>query len=515
MKRGLLFVLMLALVSSLAFAGGAPEATTTTSTAAASKDLAIAISENILKLDPHDANNVTSYQIRNMCFDPLIESDHAGNFTPCLAESYEVSEGGKVITFHLRKNVKWQDGTDFTADDVVCTFQRLIDDRSLAVSSTYWSLLVSVEKIDDYTVKINLSDAYAPILSSLSVTMMIQKAQWEKYGANAFNNQSFVGTGPWKFVKWVDGQYASFQKNEDYWGDFDSYYDNVTLNIILEPSTAIAAHRNGDVQAYIASSGIAPDNLTLYSGTENKIELINIDTGSIMYIGFQCGEKSPFHDKNVRLAFAHAVNRQAIADYIFSGHAIVPDSFAAKGVIGHTDKAVHYEYNPELAKQYLAKSNYDGREIVLLSNTGTAKSQEVLLAIVDNLKEVGFNASMQIVESAVLSEVRATGNYDAFMVTSMQENGEPYKYLNMRVRTDAHHGFFLDEEMNQWILESNSEMDPATRRALLEKIVARFSENLFHFPVVQLSSTYAADYGVTGLGLYADGIFNFKYVTHN
>ena len=513
MKKGLVLVMMLALLCCQIFAGGSSEATAG-GTATTGKTLSIAINENLLTLDPHHANNAPGYMPRNMCFDMLVESDHEGNYTPSLATSWEFSDDGTEITFHLRDDVEWQDGTDFTADDVVCTFQRLIDDRTLNISSIYWELLEGVEKIDDHTVKIILSAPYAPVLSSLSVTAIIQKAQYEAEGVNAFNNQNFVGTGPWLFDEWVDGQYLHFIKNENYWGDFESYYDDVYLRIVLETSTAIAAHRNGDVQAFIASSGIPADNLVQYQGSEDKIELVTINTGTVQYFGFSCRDDSVFKDKNVRLAFAHAIDRQSIADFIFSGQASVTDSFAVESVIGNTPDAVHYEYDPELAKEYLAASSYNGEPIVLSSNTGTAKAQETLLACVDMLNAVGFNASMEIVESAILTDMRATGDYDVFAVATMQENGEPYKYFNMRVLNDAHHSFFVDEELFEMIRESNSEMDQDARRALLEKCVVRWSEDLVHLPIVRLASTYAIDYGVTGIELYQDGLYNFKYVSH-
>lgn len=479
-----------------------------------SKTLSIALSENLVTLDPLDANNAPGYQPRNMCFDMLVESDHTGNYTPCLAESWEFSEDGKEITFYLRKDVKWHDGTDFTSADVVCTFQRLLDEPELNIASIYWSLLTGVEATDDYTVKLILSDAYAPVMNSLSVTAIIQKAQWEAKGVSAFNNQDFVGTGPWVFDEWIDGQYVHVTKNENYWGDFDSYYDEVYLRFVLEASTAIAAHKNGDVQAYIASSGIAADNLSLYDGTDSTIDLVNINTGTVQYFGFQCSEDSVFNDKNVRLAFAHAVDRQSIADYIFGGKASTTASFAVESVIGHSEDAVYYEYDPELAKQYLENSTYNNEPVVLVSNTGTSKAQESLLAVSDMLNSIGFNSSVEIVETATLTDLRATGDYDVFLVATMQENGEPYKYFNMRVLNDAHHSFFVDEELNSWIIASNSEMDADARRALLEQCVVRWSEDLVHLPLVRLTSTYAVTKGVTGIALYQDGLFNFKYVTH-
>ena len=522
MKRMISMLLALAAAISLLAGcasndpGGAPDTQggAPAGPSAASKTLSIALSENLVTLDPLDANNAPGYQPRNMCFDMLVESDHEGNYTPCLAESWEFSEDGTEITFRLRTDVKWHDGTDFTAADVVCTFQRLLDEPELNIASIYWSLLTGVEALDSSTVKITLSAAYAPVMNSLSVTAIIQKAQWEAEGVEAFNQQHFVGTGPWVFDQWIDGQYVHVTKNPSYWGGFDSYYDDVYLRFVLEASTAIAAHKNGDVQAYIASSGIAADNLSLYDGTAGDIDLVGVNTGTVQYFGFQCGEGSVFSDKNVRLAFAHAIDRQSIADYIFGGAASTAASFAVESVIGYSEDAVYYEYDPDLAKEYLANSAYQGEPVVLVSNTGTSKSQESLLAVSDMLNEAGFKSSVEIVESAALTDLRATGDYDVFVVATMQENGEPYKYFNMRVLNDAHHSGFADEELNAWITASNSEMDPDVRRALLEKCVVRWSEDLVHLPLVRLTSTYAVSKGVTGIALYQDGLFNFKYVTH-
>ncbi len=484
--------------------------------ATAPKTLSIAISENLTTLDPHSANNAPSYQVRNMCFDMLVEADHEGNYEPSLATEWTTSEDGTEITFNLRQGVKWQDGTEFTSADVVATFQRLIDDKTLNISSIYWALLAGVEAIDEYTVKIVLSEPYAAVLNSLSVTAIIQAKEWEERGVESFNSQEFTGTGPWCFDEWVDGQYFHVTKNPDYWNkaNYDPYYDDVYVRVILEASTAVASHIAGDVQAYIASSGIDNDMLSLYAGSESTIELYKMETGTVQYVGLQCAADSVFADRNVRLAFIEAIDRQAIADSIFSGNAVVPDTCIVEGVLGFSADIAHYDYNPADAQALLEASGYDGSEIVLSSNTGTQKAQETLLAISEMLNAVGFNTSVQIVESATLNDMRASGEYDAFMIATMQENGESYKYFNMRVLNDAHHSNFVDEELNAVIQASNTEMDTDARRALLEQAAALWSQDLVHIPIVQLSATYAINYGVTGIGLYKDGLFNFKFVNY-
>lgn len=482
---------------------------------APSKTLNIAIGENILTVDPHIANNVSSFQSRNMCFDPLIESDHMGNFSPCLATDWEVSEDGCEITFKLREGVKFHNGQDFTSADVVCTFQRLLDDETLALRTVYWTLLESVEAVDDYTVKIRTTEPYVSVFISLSNTAIIPHELFEEKGGEMFNEQQLVGTGPWIFDEWIDGQYIHVTKNPDYWNkaEYDSYYEDVYVRVVLEPATAVAGQLSGDLQAYVPSGGISADVMPLYEGYEEQIQIEELNTLTTQYIGLSCKDDSPFADKNVRLAFIHALDRESIAQYIFGGGEVA-DCFMVQGTLGWSEDIVHYDYDPELAQKYLADSSYDGREITLSSNAATLKSQESLLAMSEMLNAVGFKTKVEIVESAVLNEMRATGEYDAFMVSTMPECGDPWKYLNIRILNDTHHSFYVNEELNSLIEQQNAEMDNAARKEILEKALAMWSQEVVHVPTVRTASTYTHDYGVTGLGLYLDGLYNFKFVDY-
>ena len=479
-----------------------------------SKTLTIAFSENVLTLDPHRANNMTSYQVRNVVFDTLVESDHVGNFTPRLATEWSNSEDGKAVTFKLREGVSFHNGEPFTSADVVATFQRLIDDKTLPVSSTYWGLLESVEAVDDYTVILHMAQPYAGINISLINTCILPDEAWKELGEKLFTNGYMYGTGPWKFDEWADGQYFHVIKNENYWGKdkYDSYYDDIYARTVLEGSSAVAGHLSGDIQAYIASGGISADLLPLYDGAKG-IDLRKIQCGSTDYIGFQCGEGAVFADRNVRLAFAHAIDRQSIVDYIL-GMGSVARSCMIEGRMGYTDDIPYWQYDPELAKSILADSTYDGREITLSSNTGTLKSQEILLSMSEMLNAVGFKTKVEVVESATLLEMRTTGNYDCFMVSTMQECNDPIKFINTYVKNDIHTHDYVDDDLWALINESNSTLDPAARTKLLEKILVDWANTLVHYQLFQLDSTYAIDQGIKGLNLYNDGFFDFTYVTY-
>lgn len=480
-----------------------------------SKIINLALSENIVELDPHNVVNLPGIVACYMIFDYLVDSDHEGNYTPCLATEWSSSEDGLTWTFKLREGVTFHNGEEFDSADVVCTFQRLIDNPELAIKFTYWPYLESVRAIDKYTAEITMSEPFGAVEYSLANTWIIPNEAWEEYGTRLWTEQMCPGTGPWMLDEWVDGQYTHFYKFDDFWGDFDSYYDEVYFRHILEPTTAIAGHVTGDIDAYIASSGIARDMLSLYDGTEDTIELREVDTGSFQFIGFQCEEGSPFADLNVRKAFSLAIDRQLIIDTIL-GAGQVPNGLMVQGVVGYDEEQPPYEYNPEEAKALLEASDYNGEEIVLSSHTSTLKAEQILLAMSEMLNEVGFNTSVQVVEIATLGEMRATGDYDAYMVTNMHIGGDPYTHINQRILSDNAHSNYVDEKLNDLIEQSNHEMDPAKREELLKAVNNRIYEQFApHIMISQLQAVYAINYGVTGLLLYEDGFFNCRWVTYD
>lgn len=513
----LMAALMLASCGSKDTTG--PSSSGTPGTGEASKTVNIAISENCITLDPHNANNQGSIIVSDCVYEPLIQTDNEGGYYPWLATDWEYDETGTVWTFHLRDDVKFNNGDPMTSADVVCSYQRLIDEYDQlcrAVELFPDHLLKSVEAPDDYTVVITLNQPYSVILFSFAKTMIIPKSVYEAEGADMFYQQNLVATGPWKLEKWVDGQYAHYTKNTDYWNpNYDSYYEEMYVRHVLESSTAVASHLAGDVDANLTTGGINPDMLALYSGSESKIEIVPVEVFSYYYMGFQCGEGSPFADINVRKAFEYAIDRQTILDSIMGG-GLVCKSVIPKGVLGYDENLPDYEYNPEKAKEYLEKSSYDGREIVLSSNTSTSKAEEQLLAISDMLNSVGFNSTVSIVENATLLDMRKTGDYDVFMVITMHGGGDPGSIMNMRIVQDAHTSQFVDEELNNDILTGLMTIDADERAEYYKKAAERLREvSAPHTALYAPYANYAINYGVVGLDLYKDGMLDCTFVDYD
>lgn len=509
--RRLLALLMVFLLSLGSFAG-------TAIAEEEDKTVTIALAENIFNLDPVNGTGMPFFITMKNCMEGLVYSNHDGTYEPLLATSWEVSEDGLSWTFHLREGVKFHNGEDFTSADVVGVFNRILENgTSMNLYPQYWADLESVEAPDDYTVILHTKVPMAYLLLSASQTLFYGDEAWAEYGERLFSEQKIWGTGPWVFQEWIDSQYTKYIKNPDYWGKdfYDPYYETFYLRYVLEPSTAVAGHLAGDIDAYLAAGGISADMLPLYVGSEDRIDLVRQETGSYQFWGLNCAEDSPFHDINVRKAFSLAIDRQAIADSIYGGNAVPLKSLMCMS-IGWDPTLPDPEYNPELAKELLANSSYNGEVIELSSHTSTLKAEDSCLAVADMLAQVGFNCTINVVENVVLTEMRSTGNYDAYMVTVMHEGADPSSLMTQRVMLDAHKSSYINEELNATIAAGNAEFDPEKRQELWEEAnQIMLDEYAPHIPYLQLICTYAIDKGVTGLGMYPDGLLGTDRVDYD
>lgn len=498
---------------------GDSSTTTTTDSSSAEQgtSVSIAFTEGLIKLDPNDQSNATGVTMNDMVFDSLYETDHAGNYTPRLATGYDMSDDGLEWTIYLNEGVTFHNGEECNADDVVCTFQRLIDNPTLNDVISYWSSLTAVEKIDDYTVKLTLSSPdVAAVKQGLATTVIIPNEAYEEYGTALFTDQLMYGTGPWKFVEWVDGQYLHLAKNEDYWnGGNDSYFSDVYIRFVSEASTAISAQVTGEVSGYFnVNGGIPQDLLSLYDGYEDQCELMEITTSALDYLGFQCGEDSVFNDVNVRRAFSMAIDRQTIIDSLLGAGAVMP-GIANSATLGYDEslEGEYYNYDPEAAQALLESTDYNGEEIVISS---VSSFNNLALAICEMVNAIGFNCSAEVVESATLADIRSTGDYDAFIVTALHTNGDLYQFINWRVYGDAHTSEYVNEELNALIEQTNSEADNEVRDELFKEANAIIADECaLMISIAQLVMTQSLNYGITGVEFTSDGFCLMKDIDYD
>lgn len=488
-----------------------------------SKTVVIGTSYQPTSMDPNQTNNWGNMVNAHFVFDSLIQTDHnSTGFKPGLAKSWEISEDGTTWTFKLRENVKFTNGDPFTADDVVYTVQRVVDSDVLAFKIFYCPTLVGAEKVDDYTVKVIFSEPF-PVLdagNAFTNLFIINKKAHEEMGDDLFNDQIMYGTGPWILEEWVDGQYTKFRKNHDYWDEnYDSYFEEVILQQILETSTAISAHISGAIDVYAVGGGISPDNLVLYQGTEDRIELVEYETNSNDYINFSFKEGSPWLDDNVRKAFSLAIDRQMLIDTVYAGYASLPVGASSPMMIDYDESLGQYEYNPELAKQLLADSTYDGREVSIMIIAGNAQNEALALAIADMAKAVGINMVVDQEEFAVFAQKQGNGDYDSWMMTISTTDGNPFRMYYERILDNYNKPDTFNwsgyPDLEALIRESMGAkgMDSDKRNEAGQRINKFVFEN--HVPFTRIAYrklVQAQTKGITGISYWLDGLLGYHYV---
>jgi len=394
----LMFSVGIGLVVGGGFVSGADDAV--------AKTLRMASQGDATSLDPYSHNeSFTNYFLANI-YDGLVARSKEFKIVGQLAESWEQTDPVTWV-FHLRKGVKFQDGSDFKADDVIFSF-----DRSRAETSNFKHVLASVASyraLDDHTVEIKTS-APNPILLNDLLDLMILDKQWAEKnhaekpinlqeGEVAYTTDHANGTGPYKVESRVKDTRTVLVANPNYWGKA-SNIDKVVFTPIKNAQTMVSALLSGELDF------VAPLPLQDVPRIKNNpdMKVISSPEARTMYLGMDQARdellessvkgKNPFKDERVRKAFAYAVDSRAIVDRIMEGHATLATQYVMDKVTGFNPDLKRLPYDPKKAKALLAEAGYPkGFEVGFDCSTDRyVNDGQICQAVVGMLAKVGIKA---------------------------------------------------------------------------------------------------------------------------
>jgi peptide/nickel transport system substrate-binding protein len=324
-------------------------------------------------------------------YEGLIKVDRNGHFIPGLATKWDVSPDGKAYTFALRQGVKFHNGESFNAQVAKWNLERAMAESTVNAHPEYFRGIEKIEIPDDYTLVLHLKDVDALFIAHMAEgdAVMLPMQGYEKAKSNP------IGTGPFKFDKWVRGDRVVMVRFEGYWNPALPYLNNVTFKFIGDASAQIAALKAGDIDVvgYIA----AP---------ESAMELSK-DTRFKVYAGTTTGEvimstnnkAKPFDNKLVRQAVAYAIDRQAVVDLVMFGYGTPIGSHWSPSTPYYVDLTGKFAYNPEKAKELLAQAGYpNGFEATIKLPAIYSYSKRAGEVIADQLGQVGIKLKIEIVE---------------------------------------------------------------------------------------------------------------------
>jgi peptide/nickel transport system substrate-binding protein len=391
----------------------------------------------------------------------LIERSPSGDLVPGLATSWKFSADGKTMEFTLRKGVKFHSGDPLTAKDVKFSYERaMTKNKSMPI---FLRLVESFEIIDDYRFKIHFKEPDVLFVPMQGIASIVSKSYYDRVGEDKFTHQP-VGTGAYKFVKYVPGEYIDVERFDDYWGGKPSV-DKARFLFVPEDLTRISKLKAGEVDLL----GSIPYSLIRDLQKMPGIKLLRGEAGHpTPTIQFNTlNPKVPWYDRRVRLAMAYAINYDAIIKDLLLG---IPAHYAclAPWEIGYDPNLKPYTYNPKRARELLTEAGYpNGFEFPFYYLiTGTVPMiNQTAETIAAYFKAVGIRAEIHGEEAAAFSARRraakASEGHNVVYVGldsrgAMAGGVHPLQFLDAMFGTNRSFSPYSNPEFDKYMSEART-----------------------------------------------------------
>jgi len=409
-------------------------------------------------------------------FEGLTRIGPDGSVLPALAERWEVSDDGLTYTFHLHQGVTFHDGTAFTAEDAAFSLNRAMAEESVNAQKGLFAAIESVEAVDSHTLVVHLSHPQGRFLFNLGWGDAVMVAP-ESAGTNKVNP---IGTGPFRFVEWVQGDHVDLAVNPEYWGEAPAL-KTATFRFISDPAAALAAMMAGDTDAF--ANFPAPEGLLVLGGDPRFSVVIGSTEGeTILALNHR---HPPLDDLRVRRAISHAIDRQALIDGAMFGNGTPIGSHFAPHHPAYVDLTGMYPYDPEQAKALLAEAGIAPGSLSLTLHlpppSYARRGGEIAAA---QLKAVGITVEIIPVEWAQWLELVFRGHDFDMTVVS---HTEPLD-IDIYARDDYYFGY-NNPAFNTLMDTLDVTVDPNARDDLYRKaqtILAEDAVNGFLFQLPKL-----------------------------
>lgn len=454
--------------------------------AQAQTDIKIAMQLEPPNLDPTGgaAEAIDSVVYLNI-FEGLTRFASDGSIEPELAESWTISDDGLVYTFKLHDGVRFHDGTTFDAEDVKFSLDRARAEDSTNAQKQLFAQIADVTVVDPLTVQITLSQPNGALLFNLAwgdaVIVGPETA--------ATNATAPVGTGPFRFVNWVQGDRVDLARNPDYWGPAPAL-ETATFRFIPDPTAAFSAMMAGDINVF--SGFPAPENLPQFEADPRFQVLVGSTEGETILA--MNNKQAPFDNVLVRQAVAHAIDRQAIIDGAMFGYGTPIGTHFAPHNPDYIDLTAQSNYDPELSKQLLAEAGLpDGftTTMKLPPPSYARRGGEIIAA---QLRAVGIQTEITNVEWAQwLEEVFGSKNYGLTIVS----HTEPF---DIGIYANPEYYFQYDSQPFRDIMtELTATTDPVKRTELVQAAQRMIADDYVNGYLFQLAALTVAKAEVQGL----------------
>lgn len=396
-------------------------------------------------------------------YDRLVSRDYDLNYKPGLAKSWETSEDGLVWTFYLREDVKFHDGKPLTAEDVKWTFDTILDPETASPSQSDFAAIKALEVVDDYTVNVILHNPFPNLLFVMSNTAggIVSQEAYEKYG-DEYGIKYVVGTGPYMFQEWRQGDRIVLVKNPDYnWGPEwmsntgPSQIDKIIFRVIPEENSRMMELDVGNVHVLKD----VPSALLQNFEEMEDVDIFRREATQLGYLAYAC-DKEPFTDIRVRQAINHAINKEEIVEYVFRGfgepaHGYLPPALTSEYYADSEKDA--YGYNVEKAKELLKEAGYENGFEATLSAENSTEYSRLAQVLQSQLKEVGIDVTIQLYDSSSYTAILKEGKQELFLRLYSWPNADILDWFLLSSQFPyPNHSRWQDEKTDELINKANT-----------------------------------------------------------
>ena len=487
-------------------------------------------------MDPYTRSETFLLTFTQNFYDPLVRRNRQLKVEPALAESWEQPDP-TTWRFHLRRNVKFQEGQLFTADDVVFSYQRASGPGSQI--NSYFQAVKEVKKVDDFTVDFITRDPDPIFLDEITNWVIMSKAWCEANNAvqamdltkkdENYATRHANGTGPFILGVREPDRRTTMKNNPGWWDKPEHNLTDVTFNVIGNTATRVSALLSGDVDMIYTVPPQDMDRLgrtpgmKLHVSPELRTIFLGFDQSRAELLKSDVKGKNPFKDQRVRQAFYQAIDIQAIKQRVMRNQSRPTGLMYGPGVNGWTEASdVRFPYDPEAAKKLLAEAGYPQGFGVTLDcpNDRYTNDEAICQAVTVMLAKAGIKATLNAqTRLKYFGEISNPGYMTSFYMLGWTPNtyDAHNSLFNLAGSRNGTRGVFNDggwsnQEFDTLLDQMAVEIDPAKRQAMIERASKILHDEAAFIPLHQQTVVWAAKSNID-LQQEADNTFPLRYVT--
>ena len=502
MPRMLSLALSAVVAFAVAFGAGAKE-----------REVAIGLQAAITSIDPHYHNLTPNNALTLHIFEPLIQRDANQKLVPALATSWRAIDD-LTWEFKLRRDVKFHDGSPFTADDVVFSLKRVPNvPNSPSSFATFTKPIVDVKVVDPHTIVFKTAAPHVLLPSDVASVMIVSKLHGEKAATEDYNSgKAAIGTGPYKFAEYIPNQRVVLKANYGYWGG-EEPWDKVTFKILTNPAARVAALLSNDVQMIetVPTSDItklsSDKKFALADKVSNRVIYVHLNQWtdkSAPFVTAKDGkplDRNPFKDARVRKALSMAINRDAIAERVMEKKAVPAAQLLPDFFYGTSKKLKPLKYDPEGAKKLLAEAGYPNGFALTVHgpNNRYINDDKVAQAIAQFYSRAGIDAKVETMPSSVYFTRATKGEFGYMLLGWGTESGEQGSSLRSLLATYdpqkgmgvTNRGRYSNPAFDKQVGDALVTMDEKRREGMIQQAAETAMNDTALIPIHYEVSTWA------------------------